>query len=418
MARIRFVTGCFYAGGLVAALSCSGGDGPAGGGSAPPPPPPTVKVLTGRMIDDPVQGLAYQTEHGAKGLTGPNGEYNYVQGEWVDFFLGTRFLARVPAKGIVTPIDMAANPNMLQNLLVLFQSLDQDGNPFNGIVIPEAASQVFTRDMMPIGTDPALFASSSNIQLVAAQAAAGITTGIVHPAQASASFLNQFLQLFALKPWVFADASEFALIRSDASGNYLMGQASPADALGGTPGVEVGRMPAAGFDRFGWVWSRPTLTLDNNGTWGMSNVQDCERVNVRGDHITFNDCHGQLEDSIDPMENDATGIVGAWALGSATTVVTPTILFFKNGQFGLVDPVGDTSPSQCGGPGVEFGSYTYDATTKVLKVSNLLHDTNGCAGLSGTAAATPAGMTFTLGSGATTATYNDGTVRTLHRVSQ
>jgi hypothetical protein len=118
------------------------------------------------------------------------------------------------------------------------------------------------------------------------------------------------------------------------------------------------------------------------------------------------------------MANDPAGIVGAWALGSATNVQVLTLAFFSNGTFAVLDPTGSTATPSCGGPGVEFGSYTYDAATKILKVSNLRYDTNGCAGLSGTPAATATGMSFTLGGGATTATYNDGTSRTVYRVSQ
>jgi hypothetical protein len=46
----------------------------------------------------------------------------------------------------------------------------------------------------------------------------------------------------------------------------------------------------------------------------------------------------------------------------------------------------------CGGPGVEIGSYTFDAATKTLTgAANPVNNTNGCAGLweAGSAAALP-----------------------------
>jgi hypothetical protein len=383
------------------------------------------------MIDDPVQGLRYGTTTNPANypqdfsrVTGPNGEFTYSPGEFVAFKLGKLSIGNLsPATGVFTPSQMAANQTQLQDILILLQSLDQDGNPYNGIVIPAAAGAAFADPANPVvgstfwSIPPATFASSANTWLVNAQQLGGITTGIVSPAQASANFLRQFLQLFATKVWGGLDGSTFVLARSDTTGRYILGQAAPAEP-GALPGIEVGQIFSAGFDSFGWVWGKPTLTTDTNGEWGFSDLRSCERIQIVGDSIKAIDCAGALETTTSKVENDPAGVLGAWALGSATNVQVLTIAFFKNGKFGVLDPTGSTATPSCGGPGVEFGSYTYDAATKILRVSNLLYDTDGCAGLSGTAAATASGMTFTLGSGATTATYNDGTARTVYRVSQ
>jgi len=416
---------------LLALAACGGGSTTGADTPPPPPPPPSPTVFTGRMIDDAVQGLHYATTTNPANypqdfsrITGPNGEFSYSPGEFVAFRIGKLSIGNLSlATGIFTPSSMAANDTQLQDILILLQSLDQDGNPRNGIVIPAAAADAFRDPANPItgqtywSIPPATFASSANTWLVNAQQLGGITTGIFSPAQATANFLRQFLQLFATKLWGTSDGSTFILARSDTTGRYIMGQAGQAGP-GELPGVEAGQIFSAGFDKLGWIWGKPTLTIDTNGEWGFSDVRSCDRIQVVGDSIKAIDCVGADGGTTAKMENDPAGIVGAWALGSATNVQVLTFAFFKNGKFAVLDPTGSTATPSCGGPGVEFGSYTYDAATKILKVSNLRYDTNGCAGLSGTAAATASGMTFTLGSGATTATYNDGTARTVYRVSQ
>ncbi len=394
-------------------LGCGSGSGPT---TVTPPPPPPTGALSGRLVDDPVEGVTYVTTSGVTGVTGPNGEYSYNAGDRVSFKLGTKVLAAgITATGIITPVAMAANATILQNLLVLLQSLDADGNPLNGIRIPQGSRDAVD-STLNLGLDPSVFASSANTVLVKAQQAGGITTGITAPAQASSTFRRQFLQLFALRVWASSDATTFLMFRADTSGNYLMTQAAPSE-LGGHAGIEAGKITSAGFDTFGWMWSKPTLTIDTNGQWGLSDLLPCERVQLLGDFITSTDCTGAAGGSVTHMENNATSIVGAWALGSTTNVQVLTLFFFSNGKFGVVDPTGSTATPSCGGPGVEYGSYTYDATTKLLKVSNLQYNTNGCAGLSGTTAAA-AGLTFTLSSDGATATYNDGAARTVYRVSQ
>jgi hypothetical protein len=421
----------FSIGGLaLLVLAACGSDGTTGA-VTPPPPPPAPTVFTGRIIDDPVQGLHYGTTTNPANypqdfsrVTGPNGEYTYGPGDFVVFKLGNLNIGNLSlATGIFTPSAASANQTQLQDILILLQSLDQDGNPYNGIQIPAAAADAFRDPANPFTSvtywsmPPATFASSANTWLVKAQQLGGITTGIVSPAQASANFLRQFLQLFAIQFWGSSDGSTAILARVDTTGRYIMAQVQPA-GQGGMPGVEAGRVSSAGFDSFGWVWGTPTLLVDTNGEWGFSNQLPCERIRIVGDSIKGIDCAGAVDGTTSKMDNDPAGIVGAWALGSATNVQVLTFAFFKNGKFAVMDPTGSTATPSCGGPGVEFGSYTYDAAAKILKVSNLLYDTDGCAGLSGTAAATAAGMTFTLGSGGATATYNDGTARTLYRVSQ
>ena len=113
------------------------------------------------------------------------------------------------------------------------------------------------------------------------------------------------------------------------------------------------------------------------------------------------------------MENFASGIVGAWALDN-TGINTQILLFFPNGNYFMVDPVGDVN-RDCAEPGVEFSSYTYDAPTKKLNLKGFTYNTNGCAGFSDNEPAT-----FSIDTDGNKATLKtkDNSSYVLHRVSR
>ncbi len=104
---------------------------------------PVETVLTGVFVDSAVQGVSFETAS-QSGITNSNGEFNYLAGEQVTFSIGSTQLPSVAAAAQVSPVDIAANgmnsSAMTTNIARLLQSLDQDGNPENGIVIPETAS--------------------------------------------------------------------------------------------------------------------------------------------------------------------------------------------------------------------------------------------------------------------------------------
>jgi hypothetical protein len=88
-----------------------------------------VVIRSGRFVDAPVQGLGYRSGTLA-GVTGPNGEFEYLSGEAVQFHVGDLMLGRaVPAKALVTPVDLVADGSMdtpgVVNISRLLQSLDR-----------------------------------------------------------------------------------------------------------------------------------------------------------------------------------------------------------------------------------------------------------------------------------------------------
>ena len=115
----------------------------------------------------PVQGLNYVTTT-QSGVTGVDGSFLYKDGEAITFSVGTVQLGdTVPAKQDMTPLDLIDGATLFTtsgdfrrwyelgngrdkiaflrfvNTLSFLQTLDEDGNPDNGIVIPAGMGSMF-----------------------------------------------------------------------------------------------------------------------------------------------------------------------------------------------------------------------------------------------------------------------------------
>ncbi len=93
----------------------------------------------GKVVDSTVSGLRYRS--GAHcGTTDSEGNYGYMEGEPVEFFIGDIRLgdAIAPAARL-GPYDLASgNPQTAMNIARFLQTLDNDGDPDNGIHINDA----------------------------------------------------------------------------------------------------------------------------------------------------------------------------------------------------------------------------------------------------------------------------------------
>jgi len=162
---------------LVAALAACGG----GGGS--------TSVSTGVLVDSSVAGIGYKTAT-QSGITNAKGEYFFLPGETVTFFIGNIQFPPVVAKGTVTPLDIAQttdiNNQVVSNILVLLQSLDEDGNPSNGITIPSVAASKATS---AVSFDVSPLAFSANTTVIGLVANSGsVTKSLVSQSSALSNF--------------------------------------------------------------------------------------------------------------------------------------------------------------------------------------------------------------------------------------
>ncbi|MBU0501029.1 MAG: tandem-95 repeat protein [Gammaproteobacteria bacterium] len=111
---------------------------------------------TAVIIDGIVAGLIYETSSGITGYTGADGYFEYVAGDTVVFKLGNLIIGTIDTQeiqdGKVFLQDIAGvertdlNDNYVENMAVLLQSLDENSNAYDGIVITEAMHQAFAGD--------------------------------------------------------------------------------------------------------------------------------------------------------------------------------------------------------------------------------------------------------------------------------
>jgi hypothetical protein len=180
-----------------------------------------------------------------------------------------------------------------------------------------------------------------------------------------------------------ADGSRLSVLRIGDNGRYLKGDMGPA-ANHGQTGHELG-----------WLdYDAATLNfhalVESNSSQGLG-LMLRSAADQGNDKLTVT--ANQLSSSLSGttltrVTNDANGVVGLWAMGSATEFNTQHFLFLPSGQVLMVDPLGVTVAGSCsallkGPAGGEYASYSFDKTSGALQVTGLVYDTNGCAGFFG-----------------------------------
>jgi hypothetical protein len=148
---------------LITLAACGGGGNSSGGGG------PAPSLETGVFVDAPVEGLEFAAYDAGgalleSGVTNSAGEFHYSPGGTVTFSLaqGVLELGSAPGAAVVTPADLVAHAGatisgphtVLRNLLRFLQTLDADGDPTNGILLPD----------IPAGTASSHFPDGFDIQ--------------------------------------------------------------------------------------------------------------------------------------------------------------------------------------------------------------------------------------------------------------
>jgi len=139
---------------VCAILTCLLTNCSSGSGHGSPPHITPLDAQTGRFLDSAVTGVEYSTPHWSH-ITGFDGilmsdvpgSFIYQPGEEVTFSIGGVVLGSAQAQRTVTPIDLVpgavdTNNNAVINICQFLQSLDNDAQPENGILITEEVRNV------------------------------------------------------------------------------------------------------------------------------------------------------------------------------------------------------------------------------------------------------------------------------------
>lgn len=100
----------------------------------------TEQSRTGYFLDSAVENLRYSTNT-HDGVTDAEGSYQYTDFERIEFSIGSIHFPEVDVQEYITPNVYVDTGDALQNMVVLLQSLDIDGDPTNGITISDQAHE-------------------------------------------------------------------------------------------------------------------------------------------------------------------------------------------------------------------------------------------------------------------------------------
>ena len=126
-----------------------------------------IPISTGTFVDGAVQGLRYQTSS-QSGLTDASGSFFYLAGGDITFSVGTIVIGSAPVRGFMTPLDLVAGAagvtdQTVTNIARFLQSLDVDGNPDNGTVLPPDIHTVAQGMTINFAVDKATFELNQNL---------------------------------------------------------------------------------------------------------------------------------------------------------------------------------------------------------------------------------------------------------------
>jgi hypothetical protein len=182
-------------------------------------------------------------------------------------------------------------------------------------------------------------------------------------------------------------------------GTFLVAdKGTPSRDPSGTSGIEWGT----------YTWNASTgalamtFAVNTDLQWGFSNASVSKAV-VSGDNITFTTSDGLF--TMPRLTTPAGGIAGSWYAAPTNGGGSDQIAFtfLADGTF-LVADKGTTARDPSGKSGLEWGTYTWNASTGAFTFSVKVN-TDGEWGMSNSAltAATVSGDTLTLKEGANTA---------------
>lgn len=354
---------------------------------------------TGQFIDSPVQGMGYVTSSGLSGTTDAQGRFQFLAGDTVTFRMAGVDIGTVLAGLTVTPAHLANGDEesaRFRNLLVMLQSLDQDGDPDNGITLPseligaDVAAIVARLDEHPLDFGDGFF--NPELQgLAAGGLIRSVAQALQHYERAQGQ-LNPLLNHAAGVWQATALDGTRHVLRLNTTGRYVLATIHPSELA--LTGVEQGTLLRDAQDR----WQAADLKADTNGAAGLSPYAAGRSFGL----ALSTDAQSPFSDTLVLTLAPAGGgsvvlqfqrlaqaeLAGAWSLsperemGQQMLVFGPPDATSGQGTITLVDPQGDPScePNGLGLPGVEQGVFALEGSD--LSFTGVSTDTNGCAGIS------------------------------------
>lgn len=359
---------------IIGALLVGCGGSGSGSGSS------SDTVKTGVFLDSPVINIGYRTET-LEGVTNSLGEYEYLRGETVTFFIGDLELPPVTATGTVTPLDIAATQDTsdseVVNIIRLLQTLDKNGNLDDGITIADRAIAWATQVDFTLSISD--FAASSAVDTLITNGGQDVVvTALVSTDSAISHFEEKLAEnniSFDTIVGVWRSSTtnnDFVSVAFFDDGSYVYtvyDSASPSEESGMELGTYTQNSTTAVLDT--------TQTLDNNEGRGLSgDITLFASVSDNTLTLSFDDNQNSTIDggeSVIFTKVEPSGLVGIWR-SFVTSNDFVSVAFFDDGTY--VYTVYD-SDSPSAESGMELGTYVLNTTTGVLLTVQTLDNNEG-----------------------------------------
>ena len=254
----------------LALVACGGGSGGVssdGGGGGGTEGGGTV-TSTGIFVDSPVEGLRYVT-NSLEGQTDAGGRFNYRPGETVQFYVGDILIGAATGALELSPIDLVTGARneshpTVTNIARFLQTIDDDGNPRNGIRITEVVADLARGQSTNFNQSISAFENDGAVQVLVTSLTSATPAGArsLVPVSIAQSHLRSSLlsllegawagtiEIVALTTSYSGDRCEWRLQGSiDASGRF-----SSSETL--TRATGIGREVCAKNASGSGVWER------------------------------------------------------------------------------------------------------------------------------------------------------------------
>ena len=155
----------------------------------------------GRFLDSPVEGLEY-VSGGESGITDDQGTFR-MGGNSVQFSVGDIIIGEGTATSIMTPVDLVPGATdetdpTVTNIARFLLTLDDDGNPDNGITIREEVRNGAVGKSIDFSQSVTSFTNGSNVQSAVADLTSLTSAGartLISTQQAQTHLGNTLLEL-------------------------------------------------------------------------------------------------------------------------------------------------------------------------------------------------------------------------------
>jgi hypothetical protein len=315
-----------------------------GGGSNPPDNGDSTN--TGYFVDSAVSGLSYVTSSGITGVTDAFGAFEYAPGDSVTFSIGDVVIGEATGASLLTPVSLVPGATdetdtTVTNIARFLQSLDEDGNPDNGITIAAgvataAAGQSLDFSSASFDTDAGMLVE----MLRDAAYGAGDTGTLVDAATAQAHLLGSLLCEYS---GVFEGTWVQTAGPGSGSGTWTFSTDSDSNITGTatTPDGSVGlsgNVASDGSSVVGNVTDYVTFTgsigLDGSvsGTWANSQFGTSGTYSGNRTQDASSECDGS---SSTPVSSEGGIILSGNDTGVIGTSFTPNTISVESNGYAL-----------------------------------------------------------------------------------